>query len=140
MGTDWERIQGQGGAYLVGWAAAALLYGELTPMALRLVEEEVERLKFILDEGISRLEPAGDLTPEALAALRTHYHARLDAAENVLAAARRMASTPPTRALPQRAREEERAPTLPSPVSGGGKEAPQRSLRKLFAGRSILIL
>ena len=107
MGTDWERIQGQGGAYLVGRATAALLYGQLTPMALRLVEEEVERLRFILDEEISRLEPAGDLTPEAIAALRTHYQARLDAAENVIAAARRMASAPPTPALPQKGREEE---------------------------------
>src|SRR5260370_41640330 len=109
-------------------------------MGVRVVEGEGGRVKFILDEELSRIQPGGDLTPAAIAALRTHYQARLDAAENVIAAARRMASTPPTRALPQRAREEERAPTLPSPVSGGGKEAPQRSLRKLFAGRSILIL
>src|SRR5713226_7042502 len=107
MNVDWDRLAGQGGAYLVQRAAAALLYGQLTPLALRLVEEEVERLKFILDEEISRLEPAGDLTAAAIAALRMHYQARLDAAENVIAAARRMAVT---------------APTLPSP-EGGGKEA-----------------
>jgi len=157
MGTDWERIQDQGGAYLVGRATAALLYGQLTPMALRLVEEEVERLKFILDEEISRLQPAGDLTPAAIAALRTHYQARLDAAENVIAAARRMAATAPTLpspggggkitaptpspTLPQRGREisvregKVTAPTPPSPASGGGK-----SLREFFADRSILIL
>src|SRR5713226_9666489 len=132
MNVDWDRLAGQGGAYLVQRAAAALLYGQLTPLALRLVEEEVERLKFILDEEISRLQPAGDLTTAALAALRTHYQARLDAAENVIAAARRMTATTPTlpspggggKMPPQGGREE--APTLPSPASGGGKEAPHR--------------
>src|SRR5260370_20542958 len=117
MGTDWERIQGQGGAYLVGRATAALLYGQLTPMALRLVEEEVERLKFILDEEISRLQPAGDLTPAAITAPRTHYQARLDAAANVIAAARRMAAVGP-------------APTLSSPGGGGGEEAPHQGGEK----------
>src|SRR2546423_13250529 len=105
MGTDWERMQGQGGAYLVERAAAVLQNGRLTPLAVALVEAEVERLKFIVDEEISRLQPAGDLTPAAIAALRTYYQGRLDAAVNVVAAARKMAAT---------------APTLPSPASGGG--------------------
>src|SRR6202165_571824 len=155
MGSDWEGMQGQGGAYLVERAAAVLKSGRLTPLALGLVEAEAQRLKFILAEEIARLEPAGDLTPAAIAALRTHYEARLDAAENVIAAARRMVEPPtptpaPSPPLPQRGREEERAPTLPSPASGGGKEArpasgggkeaPQRSLSEFFADRSILIL
>src|SRR3989440_4589208 len=106
MGTDWERMQGQGGAYLVERAAAVLQNGRLTPLAVALVAAEVERLKFILDEEISRLQPAGDLTPAAIAALRTYYQGRLDAALNVVAAARKMAATA--------------APTLPSPASGGG--------------------
>ena len=72
MGTDWERMQGQGGAYLVERAAAVLQNGRLTPFAVALVEAEVERLKFILDEEISRLQPAGELTPAAIAALRTY--------------------------------------------------------------------
>src|SRR5438094_1186035 len=153
MGTDWERMQGQGGAYLVERAAAVLQNGRLTPLAVGLVEAEVERLKFILDEEISRLQPAGDLTPAAIAALRTYYQARLDAASNVIAAARSMAQTA--------------APTLPSPASGGGKDArpasgggkdarpasgggkdarpasgggQERSWREFFADRSILIL
>src|SRR5437764_852290 len=113
MGTDWERMQGQGGAYLVERAAAVLQNGRLTPLAVGLVEAEVERLKFILDEEISRLQPAGDLTPAAIAALRTYYQARLDAALNVIAAARSMAQTAPAVT----------APTLPSPASGGGKDA-----------------
>src|SRR2546423_14485926 len=108
MGTDWERMQGQGGAYLVERAAAVLQNGRLTPLAVALVEAEVERLKFILDEEISRLQPAGDLTPAAIAALRTYYQARLDAALNVIAAAKKMAET---------------APIPPSPASGGGKNA-----------------
>src|ERR1700730_19181696 len=94
MGTDWERMQGQGGAYLVERAAAVLKNGRLTPLALGLVDAEAKRLKFILNEEIARLEPAGDLTPAAIAALRTHYQARLDAAENAIAAARRMGKTP----------------------------------------------
>src|SRR5205807_1953222 len=150
MGTDWERMQGQGGAYLVERAAAVLKNGRLSPMAVALVEAEVERLKFILDEEIARLEPAGDLTPAAIAALRTQYQARLDAAVNVIAAARGLVEKTPTPALHQT------APTLPSPASGGGKDArpekdarpasgggkgaPQRSLREFFADRSILIL
>ena len=113
MGTDWERMQGQGGAYLVERAAAVLQNGRLTPLAVALVEAEVERLKFILDEEISRLQPAGDLTPAAIAALRTYYQGRLDAALNVIAAARSMAPTAPPVT----------APTLPSPASGGGKDA-----------------
>ena len=150
MGTDWERMQGQGGAYLVERASAVLKNGRLTPLALGLVEAEAQRLKFILNEEIARLEPAGDLTPAAIAALRTHYQVRLDAAENVIAAARRMVETP-SRTLPQRGRETEPAvlvpeavvptPTLfPSLASGEGKKVPQRSLREFFADRSILIL
>src|SRR5207248_11390569 len=107
MGTDWERMQGQGGAYLVERAAAVLQNGRLTPLAVALVEAEVERLKFILDEEISRLQPAGDLTPAAIAALRVYYEGRLEAALNVIAAAERISE----------------APTLPSPASGGGKDA-----------------
>src|SRR5437016_3034795 len=147
MGTDWERMQGQGGAYLVERAAAVLQNGRLTPLAVALVEAEVERLKFILDEEISRLQPAGELTPAAIAALRTYYQGRLDAALNVIAAARSMAQTAPAVT----------APTLPSPASGGGKDArpasgggkgappasgggQERSWREFFADRSILIL
>src|SRR6202165_35256 len=106
MGTDWERMQGPGGADIVARASAVLKNGRLTPLALGLVEAEAQRLKFILNEEIARLEPSGDLTPAAIAALRVHLQARLDAAEDVLAAARRMAAT---------------APTVPSPASGGGK-------------------
>src|SRR5712691_5079369 len=121
MGTDWDRISGQGGAYLVERAAAVLQNGRLTPLALGLVEAEVQRLKFILDEEISRLEPVGDLTPAAIAALRTHYQARLDAAENVIAAARRMVAAAPASSLtlPQRGREEE---TRGREVSVRGRE------------------
>src|SRR5207248_2416099 len=149
MGTDWERMQGQGGAYLVERAAAVLQNGRLTPLAVGLVEAEVERLKFILDEEISRLQPAGDLTPAAIAALRTYYQARLDAALNVIAAAIKMAETAPTLPSPVIRPEAPTlpspasgggnvtAPTLPSPASGGGKE---RSWREFFADRSILIL
>ena len=149
MGTDWERMQGQGGAYLVERAAAVLQNGRLTPLAVGLVEAEVERLKFILDEEISRLQPAGDLTPAAIAALRTYYQGRLDAALNVIAAAIKMAETAPTLPSPVIRPEAPTlpspasgggnvtAPTLPSPASGGGKE---RSWREFFADRSILIL
>src|SRR5438132_7435037 len=149
MGTDWERMQGQGGAYLGARGAGVLKSGRLSPMAVALVEAEVERVKFILDEEIARLEPAGDLTPAAIAALRTQYQARLDAAVNVIAAARGPVEKTPTPALHQT------APTLLSPASGGGKDAcpekdarpaigggkgaPQRSLREFFADRSILI-
>ena len=107
-------MQGQGGAYLVERAAAVLQNGRLTPLAVALVAAEVERLKFILDEEIARLEPAGDLTPAAIAALRTQYQARFDAAVNVIAAARGLVEKTPTPALHQT------APTLPSPASGGG--------------------
>src|SRR5438132_9890788 len=149
MGTDWERMRGQGGAYLVERAAAVLKNGRLTPLALGLVEAEAQRLKFILNEEIARLEPAGDLTPAAIAALRTHYQARLDAAENVIAAARAIAETAPTLpsstgggevTAPTRTACTPTAPSAPPPASGGGKEAPQRSLREFFADRSILIL
>src|SRR5260370_23484671 len=145
LGVAWDRLAGRGGAYLVERAAAAMLYGQLTPLALGLVEEEVERLKFILDEEISRLQPAGDLTAAAIAALRAQYQARLNAAEKVIAAARRTEATAPT--LPSPASgggKEYRAPSLPSPASGGGKVARERrtekSLRELFADRSLLIL
>ncbi|HKV32185.1 MAG TPA: hypothetical protein VJT14_14370 [Candidatus Dormibacteraeota bacterium] len=146
MGTDWERMRGEGGAYLVERAAAVLKNGRLTPLALGLVEAEAQRLKFILDEEIARLEPSGDLTPAAIAALRTHYQARLDAAENVIAAARRMVETPsPT--VPQRGRETEPAVVVPGPaivatstVARPAPAAPSRSLREFFADRSILIL
>src|SRR5438128_12137796 len=145
MGTDWERMQGQGGAYLVERAAAVLQNGRLTPLAVALVEAEVEPLKFTLDEEISRLAPAGELTPAAIAALRTYYQGRLDAALNVIAAARSMAQTAPAVT----------APTLPSPPSGGGTDArptsgggeearrafgggQERSRRASLADRSIL--
>jgi hypothetical protein len=104
MGVDWDRLVGQGGAYLVERAAAVQRMGRLTPATLRLVEDEAQRLKFILDEEIVRLEPAGALTPAAIATLRMLYQARLDAAESVIAAAQEM---------------EESAPTLPSPRGGG---------------------
>src|SRR2546423_12623917 len=111
MGTDWERMQGQGGAYLVERAAAVLQNGRLTPLAVALVAAEVERLKFILDEEVARLQPVGDLTPAAIAALRAYYQGRLDAALNVIVAAARISE----------------APTLPAPASGGGKDAPPAS-------------
>src|SRR5260370_27384132 len=158
MSVDWDRLAGRGGAYLVERAAAAMLYGQLTPLALGVVEEEVERLKFILDEEISRLQPAGDLTPAAIAALRAQYQARLNAADKVIAAARRMEATAPTLPSPasgggkaaapvggggnvaapvigggkeasQMGREEQ-APSLPSPASGGGKVARERRTEK----------
>src|ERR1700724_238552 len=140
MGTDWERMQGQGGAYLVERAAAVLRNGRLTPLALGLVEAEAQRLKFILTEEIARLEPAGDLTPAAIAALRTHYQTRLDAAQNVIAAARRMAEVAPT---PTSAHSD--PPPLAGPESfpprlGGEDRVGARRLREFFADRSILIL
>src|SRR2546429_5445495 len=142
MGTDWERMQGQGGAYLVERAAAVLQNGRLTPLAVALVAAEVERLKFILDEEVARLQPVGDLTPAAIAALRTYYEGRLEAALNVIAAAERISeaptlTTPQPQPPPQR--EREKAPTLPSSPSGGGKDAPpasgggqERSWREFF--------
>src|SRR2546429_5345743 len=156
MGTDWERMQGQGGAYLVERAAAVLQNGRLTPLAVALVAAEVERLKFILDEEVARLQPVGDLTPAAIAALRTYYQGRLDAALNVIAAAERI-SEAPTQPAPASGGGNVSAPTLPSPASWGGKDAPptsgggkdappasgagqERSWREFFADRSILIL
>src|SRR5438105_4809408 len=156
MGTDWERMQGQGGAYLVERAAAVLQNGRLTPLAVALVGAEVERLKFILDEEVARLQPVGDLTPAAIAALRTYYQGRLDAALNVIVAAARI-SEAPTLPAPASGGGNVTAPTLPSPASGGGKYAPpesgggkdappasgggqERSWREFFADRSILIL
>ena len=148
MGTDWERMQGQGGAYLVERAAAVLKNGRLTPLALGLVDAEAQRLKFILNEEIARLEPSGDLTPAAIAALRTHYQARLDAAENVIAAARGLVEKTPTPAIPKSGSEivpavvasgaaaVVAAPTPPAPPPA----LPRRSLREFFADRSILIL
>src|SRR2546421_2303071 len=128
MGTDWERMQGQGGAYLVERAAAVLQNGRLTPLAVALVAAEVERLKFILDEEVSRLQPVGDLTPAAIAALRTYYQGRLDAALNVIAAAERMAATAaPTLPSAASGGGNVSAPPLPSPPSGGGEEAPPPS-------------
>src|SRR5256885_6596561 len=156
MGTDWERMQGQGGAYLVERAAAVLQNGRLTPLAVALVAAEVERLKFILDEEVARLQPVGDLTPAAIAALRAYYQGRLDAALNVIVAAERI-SEAPTLPAPASGGGNVTAPTLPSPASGGGKYAPpesgggkdappasgggqERSWRDFFADRSILIL
>ncbi len=123
-------MQGQGGAYLVERAAAVLQNGRLTPLAVALVAAEVERLKFILDEEVARLQPVGDLTPAAIAALRTYYQGRLDAALNVIAAAARIPeaptlTTPQPQPPPQR--EREKSPTLPSPPSGGGKDTPPAS-------------
>jgi hypothetical protein len=155
MGMDWERLAGQGGAYLVEQAAVVQQTGRLTPTALRLVEEEAQRLVFILDEEIARLEPAGDLTAAAIAVLRAHYEARLAAADRVIDAARRQVAKAPTLPSPREVLpapasgggKPAPAPTLPSPggggkevASGGGKAAPQRSLREFFADRSILIL
>jgi hypothetical protein len=146
MGVDWDRLKGQGGAYLVERAAAVQQSGRLSPLALRLVEDEAERLKFILDEEIVRLQPAGDLTPAAIAALRTHYQARLAAAENVIAAARRQepaapASKPAESPSPSPASGGEK---VTAPKSEGGSDAPRgvpsRSWREFFADRSILIL
>ena len=149
-------MQGQGGAYLVERAAAVLQNGRLTPLAVALVAAEVERLKFILDEEVARLQPAGDLTPAAIAALRTYYQGRLDAALNVIAAAARIPEAP-TLPSPASGGGNVTVPTLPSPASGGGKYAPpesgggkdappasgggqERSWREFFADRSILIL
>jgi hypothetical protein len=147
MGTDWDRMQGQGGAYLVGRAAAVLQNGRLTPLALGLVEAEAQRLKFILDEEIARLQPAGDLTSAAIEALRMHYQARLEAALNVIDAARPVAEAAQTVAQPQRVRETEPgvpvhplAVPAPAAVATPAREVPTRSLREFFADRSILIL
>src|SRR5256885_14254939 len=126
MGTDWERMQGQGGAYLVERAAAVLQNGRLTPLAVALVAAEVERLKFILDEEVARLQPVGDLTPAAIAALRAYYQGRLDAALNVIVAAARI-SEAPTLPAPASGGGNVTAPTLPSPASWGGKDAPPAS-------------
>src|SRR6202521_5729523 len=156
MGLDWERVVGEGGAYLIERAAAVQQSGRLSPTALRLVVEEAERLKFILTEEIARLRPEGDLTEAAIAALRTHYQTRLDAAERVVAAAHRVESPTPT--LPSPASEAGKvpssAPTQPSPASGGGdmqtphpvplpqggKEKTRVGFREFLAERSILIL
>src|SRR5207248_8254254 len=141
MGTDWERMQGQGGAYLVERAAAVLQNGRLTPLAVALVAAEVERLKFILDEEVARLQPAGDLTPAAIAALRAYYQGRLDAALNVIVAAARISEAPTlpspasgggkvtsaTLPAPASGGGNVTAPTLPSPASWGGKDAPPAS-------------
>jgi hypothetical protein len=157
MGLDWERVAGEGGAYLVERAAAVQQTGRLSPTALRLVVEEAERLKFMLTEEIARLKPEGDLTESAIAALRVHYQTRLDAAERVVAEAHRVATphrepppqwgigmpTPRPAPPPQGARDVA-APTLPSPASGGGEMPAQRGgkpgLREFLAERSILIL
>src|ERR1700674_1889532 len=156
MGLDWERVVGEGGAYLIERAAAVQQSGRLSPTALRLVVEEAERLKFILTEEIARLRPEGDLTEAAIAALRTHYQTRLDAAERVVAAAHRVESPTPT--LPSPASEAGKlpssAPTQPSPATGGGdmqtphpvpppqggKEKTRVGFREFLAERSILIL
>ena len=50
MGQDWERVAGEGGAYLVRRAAEVQQAGRLSPTAIRLVVEEAERLKFMLTE------------------------------------------------------------------------------------------
>ena len=148
MGLDWERVAGEGGAYLVDRAAAVQKTGRLSPTALQLVVEEAERLKFILTEEIARLQPEGDLTEAAIAALRANYQARLDAAERVVATAHRL-DTPHREPPPQWGRgmaaarpgpppereKEKQAPTLPSPREGGNFR-----LREFLAERSILIL
>jgi len=156
MGLDWERVVGEGGAYLIERAAAVQQSGRLSPTALRLVVEEAERLKFILTEEIARLRPEGDLTEAAIAALRTHYQTRLDAAERVVAAAHRVESPTPT--LPSPASEAGKLPTphperlkrspgtkaplawADGPAPQGGKEKTRVGFREFLAERSILIL
>src|SRR6202171_1968756 len=110
MGTDWERMQGQGGAYLVERAAAVLRNGRPPPLGLG-----------------------------------------LDAAENVIAAARRMAEVAPT---PTTAHSDRPAlagegrvgaaaqagPVSVSPSLAGEGRVGSRRLREFFADRSILIL
>src|SRR5919201_6118842 len=163
MGLDWDRVAGQGGAYLVERAAAVQQSGRLSPLALALVEEEARRLKYILDEEIGRLQPTAELTPAAIEALRAMYQDRLDKAEHVLETARVTATRPQPPSQPQ-------PPPQPSPASGGGRivgsggvgatpptqpsaaggaggnvasgggETRGRSFREFIAERSILIL
>jgi hypothetical protein len=94
MGLDWDRVAGQGGAYLVERAAAVQQSGRLSPVARVLVEQEARRLKYILDEEIARLRPTAELTPAAIEALRAMYQDRLDKAEHVLETARVSATHP----------------------------------------------
>src|ERR1700694_1978692 len=127
MGLDWERVVGEGGAYLIERAAAVQQSGRLSPTALRLVVEEAERLKFILTEEIARLVPGGDVPEAAIAPLRPHYQTRLDAAERVVAAAHRVESPTPT--LPSPASEAGKLPSSgptppPPPTPGGGQANP----------------
>jgi hypothetical protein len=156
MGLDWERVKGEGGAYLVERAAEVQQSGRLSPTALRLVVEEAQRLRFLLTEEIARLKPEGDLTEGAIAALRTQYQTRLDAAERVIAAAHGFEAAPtmpPPQPSPARGGRVMSAPTLPSPTvggeraglprvpSGGGEVGrKQFSWREFLAERSILIL
>jgi len=123
MGLDWERVAGQGGAYLVEWATAVQQGGRLSPIGLQLVVKEVERVKFILTEEIARLQPEGDLTEAAIAALRTHYQTRLDAAEHIIAAAHRaeVSETAPSLTTPS---GEGTEPSLITPSGGGTDTEP----------------
>ena len=89
MSADWKDVTGKGGAYLIERAQAVQKSGgTLSPVALQLVQEEAERLKYILEEELFRLHPAGDLTPEAITALRGLFAARIVAAQQVLAVSR----------------------------------------------------
>src|SRR6202162_5931642 len=123
MGLDWDRVVGEGGAYLVERAAAVQQNGRLSPTALRLVVEEAQRLKFILSEELARLKPEGDLTEGAIAVLRSHYHTRLDAAARVIAAAHQLATPHPV--LSPQGVKEISAPAPTAPASGGGDTVPQ---------------
>jgi len=89
MSADWKDVTGKGGAYLIERAQAVQKSGgTLSPVALQLIQEELERLKFILGEELFRLEPAGHLTAEAITELRALFQARLDTAQRILAVSR----------------------------------------------------
>src|SRR5438270_3805678 len=150
MGADWQNLTGKGGNYLVERAAAIQAAGgSLSSVASRLIEEEVQRLKYLLNEELARLEPAGDLTPAAIAALRTLYQTRLDDAVRVLAVARGLAAPP---AVPSRVPSPAASSTqetVPAPVPPASASVPPvppvpritaQSMREFFADRSILII
>lgn len=146
MGLDWDRVAGEGGAHLVERAAEVQKTGRLTPIALQLVQDEAERLSYILAEEIPRLEPAGDLTPAAIEALRAVYQSRLDKAKAVITAAHGLPAPPPPLqqpAAPSAAPVQQPTPPAPVPAVAPATAAPSlptRSLREFFADRSILII
>ena len=147
MSADWKDVTGKGGAYLLERAQAVQNSGgTLSPVALQLVQEELERLKFILGEELLRLQPSGDLTPEAITALRALFQARLDTAQRILAVSRGAKISPATPTQPTSAP----APASVVPAAQAPPAAvasappvpavPSRSLREFFADRSILII